>query len=39
MFDRLAKSTENVMSTSSRTLKQIAYQQLKEFLLIAVYLW
>jgi len=27
------------MSTSSRTLKQIAYQQLKEFLLIALYLW
>ena len=27
------------MSTSSPTLKQIAYQQLKEFLLIAVYLW
>ena len=30
---------ENLMSTSSRTLKQIAYQQLREFLLIAVYLW
>ena len=27
------------MSTSSRNLKQIAYLQLKEFLLIAVYLW
>ena len=27
------------MATSSRTLKQIAYQQLKEFLVIALYLW
>ena len=27
------------MSTSSRTLKHIAFQQLKEFLLIALYLW
>ena len=27
------------MDTSSRTVKQIAYQQLKEFLLIALYLW
>ena len=27
------------MGTSSRTLKQIAYQQLKEFLAIALYLW
>ena len=27
------------MSTASRTLKQVAYQQLKEFLLIALYLW
>ena len=27
------------MSTSSRTLKQIAYEQLKEFLVIALYLW
>ena len=27
------------MGTSSRTLKQIAYQQLKEFLVIALYLW
>jgi hypothetical protein len=26
-------------STSSRTLKQKAYQQFKEFLLIALYLW
>jgi len=27
------------MSTASRTLKQVAYQQLKEFLFIALYLW
>jgi hypothetical protein len=27
------------MSTSSRTLKQIAHEQLKEFLVIALYLW
>jgi hypothetical protein len=27
------------MSTSSRTLKQIAYLQLKEFLVISLYLW
>lgn len=27
------------MGTSSRNLKQIAYRQLKEFLLIALYLW
>ena len=27
------------MGTSSRTLKQIAYQQLKEFLAITLYLW
>ena len=27
------------MATSTRTLKQIAYQQLKEFLMIAIYLW
>ena len=27
------------MAASSRTLKQIAYQQLKEFLVIALYLW
>jgi len=27
------------MSTSSRTLKQIAYQRLKEFLLVTLYLW
>jgi hypothetical protein len=27
------------MRTSARTLKQIAYQQLKEFLMIALYLW
>ena len=27
------------MATSSRTLKQIAFQQLKEFLAIALYLW
>jgi len=27
------------MDTSSRTLKQIAYQQLKEFLAITLYLW
>src|SRR6516225_9445964 len=30
---------ENLMRTSSRTLKQIAYRQFKEFLLIAIYLW
>jgi len=27
------------MGTSARTLKQIAHQQLKEFLMIALYLW
>lgn len=27
------------MGTSSRNLKQLAYQQLKEFLAIAIYLW
>ena len=27
------------MGTSTRTLKQIAYQELKEFLMIAIYLW
>src|SRR5215469_579962 len=27
------------MGTSTRTLKQIAYQQLKEFLVVALYLW
>jgi hypothetical protein len=27
------------MGTSTRTLKQIAYQQLKEFFVVALYLW
>jgi hypothetical protein len=30
---------KDAMGTSSRTLKQIAYQQLKEFLAITLYLW
>jgi hypothetical protein len=32
-------SEEEVMGTSIRTVKQIAYQQLKEFFAIALYLW
>jgi hypothetical protein len=30
---------EDAMSVTDRSLKQIAYQQLKEFLVIALYLW